>query len=230
MNYIDIACLVIIGLYALIGFYRGALRSIVSLVGNILVILLAYYLKGHVVNYLVDDLPVIRLGGIFKGITSVNLLIYHVIAFLTLYIIFKGILFLILRATKLIDRIIKKLVIFELASKIIGAIIGLLEGVVIVFMVSFLMMQFVPTQKYVMDSKVASGIVDKTPIMNSIFKKTLNGSREIFEIIKESGKKSEKNEKIIDSLVDNDFFTKEDIENIIEKGKLDLGKKEEKND
>lgn len=221
MNYVDIALLAIIGIYAIIGFYKGALKSIVSLLGSILILLLAFYLKDPVANYLINDLPFIKLGGAFSGISAINLLVYKVIAFVTIYAILKLLLLLILKATNIIDKIIKKTVIFELPSKIIGLIIGLIEGVVVVFIISFLMMQFGPTQKYAINSKVATKIVDKTPFMSKMFKKTIQGTKDIYKIIEDTGKKAEKNEKIVEALVESGIFSKEDMQKIINSGKME---------
>lgn len=218
MNYVDIGLLAIIIIYAVVGFYKGALRSIIGLVGSVLIILIAYYLKDPVANYLIKDLPFIKMGGIFELVPSINLLMYKVIAFVSIYAILKLLLMFILKVTRIIDKIIKKSVIFELPSKIIGTVLGLLKGVVIAFIVAFLMSFVGPTQKYAMESKVAKTLLDKTPIMNSLFEKSIKGTREIYKIIEDTGKDNDKNQEIINSLINNDLFSKEDITTIISKG------------
>ena len=217
MNIIDSLSLVFIILFTFLGFRKGAIKTIVSLLGFFVVLLLSHKLAGPVCNFFVKHLPFFELGGIFKGYASVSILVYRGLSFLLVFTLLLCILKLILKLTGLLDSLLKATVILAIPSKIIGAILGFIEGIIFVFVFAVAMMHFGPTQKYIMESDMTLKIVEHSPIISSVFNKSIDASKEIYSIL--SSEESDKSdEDILEVLIRKGIVKEKDVENI--KGKI----------
>lgn len=85
MNILDIVIALVLIMSAIIGFKRGAIKEVVSLVGIIIVFILAFSLKGVLGNVLCKWLPFFNFAGNLEGVTVLNILLYQLIAFLIIY-------------------------------------------------------------------------------------------------------------------------------------------------
>ena len=214
MNVVDSISLVLIILFTLMGFKKGAIKSIVSLIGFFVIIFLSYKLKGPVCGFFIKHLPFFELGGPFKGLSSVSILVYEGISFLLVFVLLYAFLRIILKITGLIDKIIKATVILDIPSKIIGAVLGFIEGIVFVFSFAFIMLHYGPTQKYIMESDLTMKIVESTPLMSNVFGKTIDASKEIYSIVSSKNEDKKTNDEIIDALVKNGIITKKEAKKI----------------
>src|SRR5574344_513625 len=106
LTVVDSAVIIILLFGALLGFKRGIIKSAVSFIGILIVIVLAFSLKNSLSEFLYTHLPFFNIGGNFAGITVLNILIYETIAFLILAIIFGTILGLIVKLTGIIEKIL----------------------------------------------------------------------------------------------------------------------------
>ena len=79
---LDLVIIAIILIGAFNGWKYGGISAAVKLIGTILVFILAYYLKNPISVLLYENLPFFKFGGMFKGITSLNILLYEAIAFI----------------------------------------------------------------------------------------------------------------------------------------------------
>ena len=77
MNILDIIIVLILIMCAIVGFKRGAIKEIVSLVGIILVFVISFSLKGVLGNLLCKFLPFFDFAGSIEGLTVLNILLYH---------------------------------------------------------------------------------------------------------------------------------------------------------
>ena len=73
MNGFDAAIILILIMGAVVGFKRGFTYEVVSTVGFFLVLILAYFLKNPLSVFLYEHLPFFKFGGIFKGVTVLNI-------------------------------------------------------------------------------------------------------------------------------------------------------------
>ena len=73
MSIVDIVIIVILLAFAIIGFKRGVLKSLVSFIGFILVIYLAYLLKHYLGDIFVVELPFfnIKIGTSISNVINV---------------------------------------------------------------------------------------------------------------------------------------------------------------
>ena len=184
MSIVDIVVLVILVAFAIIGFKRGVLQSLVSFVGFILVIYLAYLLKNYLGDIFVLDLPFfdIKIG----ATTSVvmNVLMYQTLAFIIMVIIFGLVYKFLIYLSGIVEKIFKITIILGIPSKILGLIVGVLEGYIIVYLVLFFIAQPYVKMDLLNDSKYAEVILTKTPVLSSFANSTLEIVNEVNDIVK----------------------------------------------
>ena len=78
-----IIAFLLLGTYA--GWRRGLIKSLVNFVGLIAVVIISFYLKTYIANFLIDTLPFFNFAS-FNGLSSVNILIYNVISFVFVFV------------------------------------------------------------------------------------------------------------------------------------------------
>lgn len=166
---------------AVAGFRRGLIKSLVSFVGLVAIVIISYTLKTSLANFLIDKLPFFNFGGSLEGLTSLNILFYNIISFVVIFIILYCILNIVMAVTGFIDTLLKFTVIWIIPSKIGGAIIGFLETWVYLFLVVFVLSQFSITNAFVKDSSVANFILDNTPVIGTFLGDAKNAAQEIYE-------------------------------------------------
>lgn len=204
------------------GYRKGFLESGVRLVGSILIIIGAYILKNPLSVFLYTHFPFFKFDGLFRGVTALNIIVYEVIAFVivlvALFIIFK----IICLFTKLVDKLLSLIFFIGIPNKILGAILGFIEGIVILYFVIAVFKIGTNLLGYEMEPSLADVVVE-TPILKHVFGTTLDSLGEITTMAKEyeyTKDKDEFNQKVIDILLEYDLITKDNLETLIEDGKI----------
>lgn len=223
MNVIDIIILILLAFGGLIGFKKGFTNQLVSLVGIFVIIIFSYLLKNPVSVFFYNNLPFLNFGGIFKDITVINILVYEILAFFIIFVILTLIFKILLKITKVFEKILKWTIILGIPSKILGAILGVIQNLIYVFIALYILN--LPTVGFniVTESKVANTILNKTPILTNICDKTLVVFEEIGELAKEyenTDNVGEFNQKALDLMIKNNVITKENAIKLIEKEKI----------
>lgn len=169
MNITDILIIIFILLGAFVGAKQGFTKALVSFLGIIIVVVLAYFLKNPVSELLMIFCPFFSFGGIIKGVTVLNIAVYEVIAFIVVFFILMAILNALLFATGIFETILKFTIILGVPSTILGAIIGAIKNYVIVFFVLYLlsMPNFVDVD-FVKNSTYREPILKNTPLLSNI--------------------------------------------------------------
>ena len=201
MSLIDAIILVIFFIGILDGYRKGALRSIVSFIGTILVVYLSYQLKGSVANILISKFPAIGQN------ETISVLLYNLIAFVLLIILLSLILRLILKVTKIIDKLLDATVILGLLSRLIGAVLSFVETYLLVFVVLYILSIF--DINMLNNSKVNNFILEETPIFKEIIDDKYSELKDIYE-----EKNINDNLKV---LLDKDFISEDTFKKLINK-------------
>ena len=220
---VDLIIILVIILCGLIGLKRGFTKELVCFLGFFLVIILSFILKNPVSSFFYEHLPFFKFSGLFKGITSINILLYEVLAFLVVASILLIILRVIIFATSVFEKLLKLTIILGLPSKILGCIIGLIEGVVWCFIILYIVSLPLFNIKQINNSKLKDEILTKTPVLTNITKDTVKSFEE-FEKLKDDYK----NKKISNNKFDletMDVLLKYKIINIDSLEKLKKNKK-----
>ena len=132
---LDIIILLIIILGTLAGVKKGLLKTLVGVVGLVAIVIISYTLRLPLANFLIDTLPFFEFGGVIEGLTSLNVLIYNVIAFIVIFVLLYCVLNIVIALTGFIDTLLKFTVIWIIPSKIGGGILGFIESWVFVYLV-----------------------------------------------------------------------------------------------
>lgn len=222
---LDIIIIMFILFGAIVGFKRGIIKQSVITIGMLLVLILSFILKNPVSALMYKYLPFFTFGGLLENVAVLNILLYELIAFFLVFSILSAILLILIKISSIFEKILKATIILAIPSKILGAIFGLIEYYLIVFVVLFVLMQ--PAFKLneidlFLDSKLKNVILEKTPIMSSLVQESLDTFKEIGDIVKNDKELSDKelNCEAINIMIKNNVIEEESVEYLYEKNKI----------
>ncbi len=224
MNIIDVVILLMIGLFGVIGLKRGFFTEAVNVVGMILVFILSFMFKDPLADFFMSVMPFFDFFGSLEGAISLNVLMYQSFAFLIIFGILVALLRIVLLVTGVFEKILKFTIILAIPSKILGFVLGLIEGYVIVMLALFFLRQPAFGLSIFQDSELAHGMVNNTPILTSVVSNTNDSVNEIYEYIKEFNETEDVNQlnlNAMDSMLKHSVVTVESVEVLIANDKLD---------
>lgn len=225
MNILDIAIALVLIMSAIIGFKRGAIKEVVSLVGIIIVFILAFLLKGVLGNVLCKWLPFFNFAGNLEGVTVLNILLYQLIAFLIIYSLLFSVYMIVVKISGIVQKIVHMTVILWLPSKLIGAVVAFITGYVMVFVVLLALLIPLKDTDIFKNSKFANYIVYDTPILASSSTNISTSINEIYELGEDLSKgdisKNEANVKTMDILLKYKVVSAETARELVVLDKLD---------
>lgn len=225
MNIIDVIIILLLLYGAVIGFKNGFTRQVVSFLGILIITILSFYLKNYISVFLYEHLPFFKFGGIFKGVTVLNIALYEVVAFLIVFNVLLIIFRLLLTFTKIFEKVLTLTIVFGIPSKILGAIVGVIEYFVIIFIGLYVCSLPFFTGDLLQGSKYAGKILNSTPILSSSVSKTMNvfkdfqALKEKYEVAKNA---SEFNLETLDLFLKYKVITVDSTERLISQGKLEI--------
>ena len=225
MNILDIVIALVLIMSAIIGFKRGAIKEVVSLVGIIIVFILAFSLKGVLGNVLCKWLPFFNFAGNLEGVTVLNILLYQLIAFLIIYSLLFSVYMIVVKISGIVQKIVHMTVILWLPSKLIGAVVAFITGYVMVFVVLLALLIPLKDTDIFKNSKFANYIVYDTPILASSSENISTSINEIYELGENLSKgdisKNEANVKTMDILLKYKVVSAETARELVVLDKLD---------
>ena len=224
MNIFDIAIVLFIAMFAIVGAKYGLIKGVVSLVGIILVFLIAFYLKDPFGNFLCKYLPFFNFTGELEGLVSINILIYQLIAFTIIIAVLLSIYGLLTSISGLIQKLVNATIILKLPSAIGGFIVGILEGYLFAFLILlFLVLPFQNFKMYT-ESSLVNAIVYKTPILSDSSSNVTNSIKDIYtvsdKVINKKISTNQANLEIIDIMIKYDITTAHTVEQLVILDKL----------
>lgn len=225
MNIIDVVIILVLLMGAVIGFKRGLTGSLVNFVGLILVLILAYILKNPVSALMYKFLPFFSFGGVIKGVTVLNIALYEFIAFLLVASVLMAILKLVIFASSLFERILAFTIILGIPSKILGAVIGIIQHFVIIFIVLYLFNLPFFNIDIVNQSKYKDKILNSTPILSNMVGSTLDVIKEFsdlkdkYEVINDP---NQFNLETLDLFLKHKVITVDAVQGLIDSNKLNI--------
>jgi uncharacterized membrane protein required for colicin V production len=222
---LDLVIIAIILIGAFNGWKYGGISAAVKLIGTILVFILAYYLKNPISVLLYENLPFFKFGGMFKGITSLNILLYEAIAFVIAMSLLTIAIAIIIKVTKVLDKIVNMTIILALPSKLLGLILGALQHYVIIYFVIFILLQIPFTSKYMNESTAAKMIADKTPGLSMVTKELYTTYNEVYDICVRYDNSTDKQKgdyEALDTLMKHEIITSKSVQKLKDKNKLEI--------
>ena len=226
MNIVDIIIIVSIVLGVLIGFVRGFFKETVIFIGTILVVVLAFVLKNPLSLILYKNLPFFKFKGIFEGISTLNILMYEILAFIIALAILSIALTIIIKISGIIEKILKLTIVLALPSKLLGAIVGFIQSIVVLYVFLFLLSLPILRVPYIKDSKYAQMILEKTPVISKVTDGLVKTFNEISDFadknIKNNVDKRQTNREMLEIMLKNGVVTSENVKYLSDKGKIDI--------
>lgn len=224
LNVVDIIIILIILLGGVVGFKEGAIKKITSIVGLILVVVLSFILKNHLSVFFYENLPFFDFWGVFKGIQVLNVVFYEMLAFLIISSVLTIVYRVILKLTGLIEMILKATIILSIPSKILGFFVGLIENYIWVYLFLFVFTLPVFNIKDIYDSKTATFIITKTPVLSKYTGKTLDIYNDLYGIIdnRENKTNTQVNEEAMKLMLEYDIITPQSARKLVDKNKVNI--------
>lgn len=223
MTVFDFILLLFILLGGFVGFKRGLTTQLVATVGFVVIIVVSFLFKNIVASFMYNTFPFFDFGGVFKGISVLNILFYEILAFLIIFSVLMIIFQLILNFTKIFESILKFTIILGLPSKILGSIVGMIENFVIVFI--FLYVISIPPLSLKVESNYKDNILKNTPILNNSVSDSVELFNEFSELKKkyeDTTKPNEFNKETLDLMLKYKVTDVESIKILVKKDKINI--------
>ncbi len=217
MNIIDVVIFLMLLCGAVVGFKKGVIKSVISFVGTIIVIVLSFYLKNPLSVFLYTFMPFFSFS-----ISAINILIYEAIAFLIVFSILSVLLKVIIKISGIIETILKLTVVLALPSKIFGAIFGFLEYYVFTFAILFILACLNISNELIVDSKLADKILANTPIISSVANDSYKVVKDFVDIKNKNITLEEKNEEAIKALLKYNIVSEKNMEKLNKRKKFKI--------
>ena len=223
MNIVDVVIIMGLLLGGVTGAKNGFFRQSVVLIGTILCFILAWVFKNPIANFLSFTLPFFNFAGPFEGLTSLNIVMYQLIAFLLLLSLFSALLAIIIKATGVFEKILNFTIILGIPSKILGFIVGVIEAYVIIFAVLFFVNQPAVNLEIVKESTFSPKIVNSSPGLSNIVGNMNDAVNDIYDITKDYNINQNTNlfnKKVINSLLEHKVIDRDYLDKLVSKGKI----------
>lgn len=183
MNIVDVIIILTILACGLAGFKRGVFKQLVTTVGFVLVVVLAFYLKNPIAEFLSLHLPFFKFGGSFANVASFNIILYQLISFVLVIIVLETVLQVLIKVTGVIEKILKFTIVLGISSKILGFIVGIVEGFIITFIIIFFLRQPGFNLKIFEDSKLTDPILKSTPVLSQVAGSFVDTFNDLYELV-----------------------------------------------
>lgn len=225
MTIIDSVLILCLLCGAVLGFKKGAIKSLVALIGTLALVVISYYLKNPIAEVLFHYCPFFSFAGQWEGLVTLNLLLYESIAYLLVFVVLSSVVSLAVKASGILEKILNATIILGIPSKIIGAVLGFLEALVFSFIVLFVLLQFNVTSPMVSESSLANSILDKTPIIGMMVNDTYKAIQDINKLqdkYKDATNKDAYNGEILTIMLRYEVVTPEVTQKLIDEKKLNF--------
>lgn len=221
MNTIDLIILIFIFFYGMLGYKRGVFKQTIIFIGTILVFIISYKFKNIIGDFLVLNLPFFDFKNFLNGASALNIILYQAIGFILVSIILTIVFKIVVAITGIFEKILRFTIILGIPSKILGLIVGLIEGYVIAYIILFIVSQPFFNFNFMNESKYASTILNKSPILSKITKDGVDTIEEIYKLTDITDSNT-LNLEIIDITLDKEVTDVKVIDKLIEKKKLNI--------
>lgn len=226
MSLVDFLIIIFIVVGGVVGFRNGFTKSVVKFLGILAVLILSFILKNPISLLLMNIGPFIPFGGLIKGVTVLNVLLYEVISFSIIFSILIVVLKVLTKTTSIFERILNYTIILGIPSKILGLIFGVLQNYVIVFFVLyFLALPNFSEVSVVNDSMLKDPILRGTPVLSKIGDnsiKVIDEFKDLSKKYKNSKDANEFNLETLDLFLKYDVTSVDTIKSLEESGKLKI--------
>lgn len=227
---VDAIIIFIIATETYSGYKKGFLESSIKLLGFIGAFIGAYILKSPLSVFMYTHLPFFKFDGLFKGVSSLNIIVYEVLAFIVTFIVLRVAIKVVARLLGLVERLLSFIFFIGVPSKILGALVGFIKSIIILYFASFVLKFGCNFMNIEIKESLADDIIS-IPVLKNVFGDTLSSFDEITSIAKDyedTKDKTEFNDKAIDILLKYNVITKENLQILIDNDKIKSNDEQQK--
>ena len=221
-NIVDIIIVLTVALWGLYGFKRGFVKQGVMTLGTVLMYIIAFYLKNTVAEFLSLHLPFIKIPGLL-GVEALNILFYQIVSFIIVVSILEIVLNLLIKLSGIIETLLKFTIIFGLPSKILGFILGVVEAIVIVYVVLVFLSQPMFNLKVFDNSSLTPTILNNVPGLSNIAGGMVETFTDVYELTDKYSRTTGSNaytRDAIDIMLKHKVIDVEYVEKLVEQNKV----------
>lgn len=225
LNIFDIFIILVFLMFMVVGWKNGVIKELVGFVGVVLVFILSFMFKGVVGNLLCIYLPFFQFKGYIEGLSTLNIFLYQLLAFILLFAIFLSLYRVLLKISKGLQKVVNYTLVFLIPSKILGALVGFLEAWIITF--GLLVIVMVPFQREdeFKESTFANHILYKTPVVSDATSSFIKSVKEVYDLTSKISMEeleiNDANVQSIDIMLKYDIVDKGTIQKLIKLNKLE---------
>ena len=219
-NIFSVVIVLLILLCGVLGSKRGILKELVVIVGTIVVFAIAFFLKDPLASFFCTYLPFFNFKIPLGNLVSLNIIFYQLIAFLLIVIVLRLILQILIDVTGIFSKIINATIILALPNKLLGFVVGALEGYILMFIILNVVAIPMSGSELFMSSGVRQFIVNDTPVL----KDCLGGLNYAIDDVLSLSSNDDRNTndlKVIDIMLKYKVVSTDFMDNVKETGKLD---------
>ena len=219
-NIFSVVIVLLILLCGVLGSKRGILKELVVIVGTIVVFAIAFFLKDPLASFFCTYLPFFNFKIPLGNLVSLNIIFYQLIAFLLIVIVLRLILQILIDVTGIFSKIINATIILALPNKLLGFVVGLLEGYILMFIILNVVAIPMSGSELFMSSGVRQFIVNDTPVL----KDCLGGLNYAIDDVLSLSSNDDRNTndlKVIDIMLKYKVVSTDFMNKVKETGKLD---------
>ena len=224
LNIFDIGIILVLISFIVVGFKKGVIKELVSLVGIILVFILSWNLKGFIGNFLCLNLPFIEFKGAISNISSLNIMMYQMIAFIIIFSLLLGIYSISLKISRIVQKFVNMTLVLWIPSKILGAVVSFIKGYLVLFIIFVFLMIPLGNYSIFKESTFIDIILNKTPLVSKHTSSFTKPISEIIDLSKSVNNKKitskEANRKAINIMINYNVVNRNTVEKLYEKNKL----------
>lgn len=226
MNIVDAVIILLILTCGAIGFKKGVIKQLVTTVGFIIVVILSFYLKNPVAEFLSLHLPFFEFGEPVANAASLNIILYQLLSFILVIIFLQTILSALIKVSGFIEKILKFTIILGIPSKILGFIVGVIEGFVVVFLILFFLRQPIFNLDIFNESKLTDPILNSTPVLSQVAGDFVDAFNDLYELgndfYEDKLTENDLNLKSIDVMLEYQIITPSYVRKLVENDKIDV--------
>lgn len=217
LSLLDVIIIFIIITSGALGFKRGFFKELVLTIGYLILLVIAWHLKDPLANYLSYNAPFLE----FRGLKSLNIIMYQFIAFSLIEFLLLIVFHLILKITSAFEKFLNFTIILSIPSKIAGFILGCAWGVIISYFVCLMFnWPIFNTGIKITESRLKPVILTELPVLNKAGEKFNMAASDIKNIY--TSKKEDKinDQKIINILLKYEIVNEDYIKKLVKLKKL----------
>lgn len=224
LNIFDIGIILVLISFIVVGFKKGIIKELVSLVGIIIVFILSWNLKGYIGDFLCLNLPFVKFKGAISNISSLNIMMYQMIAFIVVFSLLLGIYSISLKISRIVQKFVNMTLVLWIPSKILGAVVSFIKGYLVLFIIFVFLMIPLGNYSIFKESTFIDIILNKTPLVSKHTSSFTKPISEIIDLSKSVNNKKitskEANRKAINIMINYNVVNRNTVEKLYEKNKL----------